>query len=543
MTASSQISPLIEAVPNFSEGRRPEVIEAIVSAISRAGGVHLLDVSADADHNRLVVTLAGLPMEVEKALLAGIRTAAERINLDEHQGVHPRFGAADVIPLIPLRGTSLEDCRHWAQQLGRRVATELGLPVYFYGAAALRPGYEDLANIRTPSFQYEQLCEAIQSDPRWMPDLGPAELGPAGACLIGARPPLIAYNLYLNTDQVEVARKVARALRHSSGGLRYVKAAGFLVKGRAQVSLNLSDHHQTPLFRVIEMARREAARYGALIESSELVGLIPEAALLDSAAWYLQWDGYQPNLILEKRLAAAEEAQGALAGEEPPIPEGASQYIELPPDSGLPDVAFAAAVAQASPAPGGGAVLAHVGALSAALAEMVAALTLGKRGYGGVEMQMRAIQAAAADLRGRLDELVGADIAAVQELMRAIRQAKQGGPAADMQASTLQAAEVPLQTGRLAVEVLHLLAQVAEVGNRSAAIDAAAGAHLALAVIEGAALNMSANLAALTEIELTERYEHEMQALLDRARELRMAAVSQARRRAGLDADGPNEDM
>ncbi|MBZ0309762.1 MAG: glutamate formimidoyltransferase, partial [Anaerolineae bacterium] len=299
------MKPLVECVPNFSEGRRPDVIAQIVEAMTHAGGIYILDTTADPDHNRCVVTLAGLPEEVEKAVFAGIRTASQLINLDEHEGVHPRFGAADVVPFVPLRDVTMQECVALAHQLGRRVAYELQIPVYFYESAALRVHYQDLADIRRPSFQYEQLREVIGLDPAWMPDVGPAQMGSAGAVLIGARPLLVAYNVYLNTDNVTTAKKIARAIRHSGGGLRHVKSAGFLVNGKAQVSMNLTDFEQTPLYRVMELLRLEAARYGTAAESAELIGLIPEAALLDSAQWYLQLEDFDSSRILERRLSQA----------------------------------------------------------------------------------------------------------------------------------------------------------------------------------------------------------------------------------------------
>ncbi len=291
---------LVECVPNFSEGRRQDVIDEIVAAIRSVPRVWILDVESDPDHNRSVITCVGEPEAVVDAMFRAIAKAAELINLDEHEGEHPRIGATDVVPFVPLRGVTMQDCVELARLLGQRVGEELGIPVYLYEAAATRPDRENLANIRKG--EYEGLKEAIKSDPDRAPDFGPRELGPAGATVIGAREFLIAFNVYLNTDDVSVAKKIARAVRHSSGGLRYVKALGMLVGGQAQVSMNLTNFKKTPIFRVVEMIRREAARYGCTITHSELVGLTPLEAMLDVAQWYLQLDDFTASQVLERRL-------------------------------------------------------------------------------------------------------------------------------------------------------------------------------------------------------------------------------------------------
>ena len=291
---------LVECVPNFSEGRRPEVVADIVQAIEAVNGVRILDYSADADHNRSVVTFVAPPETVGHAAFAGIKTAAEQIDMTRHQGQHPRIGATDVCPFVPLRGVTLDDCAAIARLLGRRVGDELGIPVYLYEAAAARPGRRNLADVRRG--QYEGLRQAIKTDLARAPDFGPAELGPAGATAIGARDFLIAFNVFLTTDNLEIANQIARAVRHSGGGLRYVKAMGVLVNGKAQVSMNLTNFRRTPIHRAVELIRREAARFGVAIESSELIGLAPQQALLDAAAWYLQLDKLEAGQALESRL-------------------------------------------------------------------------------------------------------------------------------------------------------------------------------------------------------------------------------------------------
>lgn len=295
------MAAIVESVPNFSEGRRQDVIQAILDAYNSVEGARIIDFSSDPDHNRSVVTLVGAPDAVSEALFRGIAMAAELIDLNQHRGEHPRIGATDVVPFIPIREVSMAECVELARSLARRVSEELGIPTYLYYEAATRPDRKVLAKIRKG--EYEGLKAALEAgDVERQPDFGPAQLGPAGATVIGARPPLIAYNIYLTTEDVSVAKKIAKAVRHSSGGLRYIQAMGMLVEGRAQVSMNLLDYTRTPLHRVTEMVRREAARYGAGIHSAELIGLIPEQALIDAAQWYLQLDNLEQKSILEWHL-------------------------------------------------------------------------------------------------------------------------------------------------------------------------------------------------------------------------------------------------
>jgi glutamate formiminotransferase len=301
--------PLIECVPNVSEGRRPEVITAITDAIAAVPGVLLLGAESDADHNRSVITFAGSPEPVLEAAFRCVATAQRLINLDQHTGEHPRIGATDVVPFVPLRGATIDDCVQLARRLGQRVGDELGIPVYLYESAATRPERANLANVRRG--EYEALRESLGVDPERDPDYGPARLTPAGATAIGARPPLIAYNVYLSTADVAIAKKIAKAIRHSGGGLRHVKALGLLVEGRAQVSINMTDYRSTPLHRAFELIRAEAARYGVVPVESEIVGFVPEDALLDAAEHYLGLNRFDRERVLERRLSALESAAGA----------------------------------------------------------------------------------------------------------------------------------------------------------------------------------------------------------------------------------------
>ena len=292
---------IVQCVPNFSEGRRQDVIDSIVAAMSRTPGAQVLDAQSDLDHNRSVVTLVGGPQAMVEAVFQGIARAAELIDMNHHRGAHPRMGATDVVPFVPVHNLTLDDCAALARQLGGRVGTELGIPVYLYESAASRPDRHNLAQVRRG--EYEGLSKEIGTDPDRLPDFGPASMGAAGATAIGARFPLVAFNVYLNTDDVAAAKTIARAVRHSSGGLRCVKALGMLVEGQAQVSMNLTNYRLTPIHRVVELIRAEADRFGVSVTRSEVVGLLPAEALLDAAQFYLQLHGFHPDQVLENRLS------------------------------------------------------------------------------------------------------------------------------------------------------------------------------------------------------------------------------------------------
>ncbi|HEX5070815.1 MAG TPA: glutamate formimidoyltransferase [Vicinamibacterales bacterium] len=292
---------VIECVPNISEGRRADVLDACAVAV-REAGARLLDVKPDASHNRTVYTFAGEARQVSDAVLALIGCAISRIDLRQHKGEHPRMGAVDVVPFIPIEDVTMADCVAIAAEVGAEVARRHNLPVYLYEEAARQPGRRNLEDIRRGEF--EGLGAKMQK-PEWAPDFGPSAPHPsAGAVVIGARMPLIAYNINLATNRLDVAKRIAAAVRHSSGGLRYVKAMGIALndRGIVQVSMNLTNFEKTPVARVFELVKREAARDGVAILESEIVGLIPSAALTDAAAWYLQVEGFSGEQILENRL-------------------------------------------------------------------------------------------------------------------------------------------------------------------------------------------------------------------------------------------------
>lgn len=292
---------IVECVANFSEGRRTQVVREIVAAISSTENVAVLGWESDVDHNRSVVTFAGEPAAVAEAAFAGIQTAAALIDMACHSGQHPRIGAADVLPFVPLYNVSMDDCARLARELGARVGKELRIPVYLYGEAALRDRYRRLAYIRRGGF--ERLRDCIDLSDERRPDFGPRYLGSPGACAIGARDILIAFNVYLSTDDIAVARRIARAVRESSGGLPHLMALGLLVKGSAQVSMNLTNYRITSIHRAVEAVRQEAHSLGLAVEGTELIGLAPKAALAATDASYVQIDNFSLDRVLEIRLA------------------------------------------------------------------------------------------------------------------------------------------------------------------------------------------------------------------------------------------------
>ena len=481
------MAKIVECVPNFSEGRRPEIVAQIRSAIAAIEGVTLLDQHSDADHNRTVLTFVGEPEPVEQAAFNAIKVAAQLIDLDQHTGQHPRIGATDVCPFVPVSGVTLEECVMMAKRVGQRVGEELGIPVYLYEAAATRPERTNLENIRRG--QYEALKAEMGVNPERDPDYGPNQVGPAGATVIGARAFLVAFNAYLNTSDVKIADKIAKAVRHSSGGLRFVKAIGLLVEGQAQVSMNLTDYRRTPIARVVETVRREAARYGGAITKTELVGLTPLDALIDAAQWYLQLDLFERDQILETKLRAAlsDEAKSI-------VPQ-----------------AFLEATAAGTAAPGGGAVAALAGALSAALAGMVARLTIGKKKYAAVDAQMKDSAAQADGLRGQLTAAIDEDSAAFAEVMDAFKLPKdppeeQAARQQVIQAATRHATDVPLRTAQLCLQALDLIHCVAANGNVNAMSDAASAAFMARAAIDAAGMNVRINAASLEDNALAQQY-------------------------------------
>ena len=471
-------SPLVECIPNFSEGRRPEIIEKITLSITSVQGAQILDCHSDEDHNRTVVTVLGEPSVVEEAMFRAISTAAKLIDMDSQQGAHPRIGATDVVPFVPIRDISMQECVLLAKKLGERVAQSLEIPVYFYEEAASKPERANLEYHRRG--QYEGLKEAISSHPDHKPDLGPLKLGKAGAVVIGAREALIAFNVYLDCADVNIAKKIAKSVRFSSGGLRFVKAMGVMVEGCAQVSMNLTNFRKTSIACVIEMNRSEARRYGTSVHHCELVGLIPQEALVDAAVWFTQLDQFSHEQILENKLYQLQQ-------------------------SAQPDkYAFLDELASPAPTPGGGSAAAFTAAQASALVAMVAGLTIGKKKYADVEGDMQAILNQVEQIREKLTLAVEQDANAFNSLMTAYRLPKEteeevSQRVESIRKATIEAAKIPLNTVEAAKEVLVLATDVARKGNLNAITDAGTGAALAFAAITGAGANVRINLIELAD--------------------------------------------
>lgn len=472
------MSRLVECVPNFSEGRRPEIVKAITEAIASAPGVAMLDISSDTSHNRTVVTFVAPIETVAEAAFRGIAKARDLIDLTVHSGEHPRIGATDVCPFIPLSGVTMDECVALSQSLGARVGTELGIPVFLYERAASRPERTNLADVRRGEF--EKAREEMGTNPDRTPDFGPNAIHPtAGATVIGARPFLVAFNVYLGpAANLAVAKEVAKAVRTSGGGLPAVKGLGLEVDGQAQVSMNLVDTDTTSIARAYDEVKRLAEARYVSPTWSEIVGLVPEKALFDVAASQIQLQGFSNDLVLEhkvRQLAAGDSLSG-----------------------------FVASVASSAPVPGGGSVAAHAGALGGALAEMVAGLTVGRKKYAAVEAEMQSIASAAAALRTQLSGLVKADADAYSVVSAAYKLPKatpdeQTARDAAIQAALMHAAAIPLDTARACAAVAALAAVCAEKGNTNAASDAGVSALLALAACKGAAYNVRINVASMTD--------------------------------------------
>src|SRR5246500_2240106 len=445
------MSTLVECVPNFSEGRDQSKVDAIVDAM-KVPGVYLLDREMDADHNRCVITLVGERDAIQEAAIRGVGIAAELIDLNVHSGAHPRMGAADVVPFIPIDGVTVEDCVAIANHVGEEIWKRYQIPVYLYESAARIPERQGLENIRRG--QFEGIRAEIATNPARRPDIGEPRVHPtAGATVVGARKFLIAYNVFLNTPDVDIAKKIAKAVRFSSGGMRFVKGAGFLVRGLAQVSMNLTDFEQTPVHRVFELVKREAERYGVMPVSSEIVGLIPKKAL--------------------------EQAVGGLrAGVEP----------------------FVEQLAAPTATPGGGSAAAAAGAMAAGLAHMVAAMSRGKKAYLQYESELSAAIARLAQLREELKAAIDADAESYNAVMKAYKQAREAADGdAMIDAALKEATRVPFGVAERSQEVGRLAAELSPITNPNMKSDLTTASALARAAVEGALANVEINLGSMKD--------------------------------------------
>jgi glutamate formiminotransferase / formiminotetrahydrofolate cyclodeaminase len=484
---------IVECVPNFSEGRDVSKMEAIIAAMREVPGVAILDRESDADHNRMVVTLAGEPNAVAEAALRGVGKAQELIDLTKHSGAHPRMGATDVVPFIPIEGIEIEDCIALAKRVGREIWERYKIPVYFYEAAAQRADRTNLENIRKG--QFEGLRDEVQTNPERAPDIGERKLHPtAGATVVGARKFLIAYNVNLDTPDVNIANKIAKAIRFSSGGLRYVKSMGVELKSRglAQVSINLTDFEQTPMHRVFEIVRREAERYGARIVGSEIVGLVPKKALEMAADFFLQLEGFKAEMVFENRLAAA------LAGA-PVDSSGQAKFATMA--TPLLD-----AVGAATPTPGGGSVAALAGALAASLGQMVAGLARKKKSHAAHVDALGAAIIQFEQVSKALANAMDLDAASYDTVLAAYKLPK-GTPEDDSRresaiAKALSfASEVPMGVAELVAKLYEQLGQMEPITPASMKSDLQVARMMAVAAAHGALANVEINMESLTNKE------------------------------------------
>jgi glutamate formiminotransferase/formiminotetrahydrofolate cyclodeaminase len=467
---------IVECIPNFSEGRDEEKLNQIIGEIESAG-VELLDREMDPSHNRAVVTFVGEPEAVLEAAFKGAKKASELIDLTKHKGEHPRMGATDVIPFVPISNATTRECVELAKRLGKRIADELHIPVYLYEAAATRPDRQNLANIRKGEF--EGLRDEIETNPDRRPDFGEPKIHPtAGATVVGARFPLIAFNLNLDTPDVDIAQKIAKAIRYMSGGFRYCKALGFELKdeGVAQVSINMTEYTKTPLFRVFEMAKREAERYGVRIKESEIVGLVPEQALIDTARYFLQLDRFNEDQILEYRLRGKAGKQSILE--------------------------FLNELAMSRPTPGGGSVAALEAALGAGLLAMVTGITVRKTKdaelkdfHGHLKLEMYEFY-----------KYIEKDKQAFDKVMTAFKLPEESSAEARQKESAVQdalkhAAQVPLEVCKKVLLVYPYAKTLAQKGMKSAISDVGVALHALHSGFIGARLNVLINLKSIKDDE------------------------------------------
>jgi glutamate formiminotransferase/formiminotetrahydrofolate cyclodeaminase len=482
---------LIECVPNFSEGRDPAKVEAIIAAMSSVPDVYVLDREMDADHNRSVVTLAGEPDAVAEAALLGTGKALQLIDLTKHTGGHPRVGATDVVPFIPIDGVTIEDCVALARRVGNEIWKRYRIPVFFYEAAAMRPDRVNLENIRRG--QFEGLREEMKKNLERQPDVGEPKLHPtAGVTVVGARKFLIAYNVNLNISDVGIANKIAKAIRFSSGGLRYVKSMGVELKARnlAQVSINLTDFEQTPMHRVYEMVKREAARYGVMPVGSEIVGLIPKKAIEMASDYFLQLENFSPAQVFENKLADALSGAPLEVAKDGKLARWARPFLD--------------AVAAPTTTPGGGSVAAFAGALAAALGQVVAGLSRKKKSQAAFADEL---STALDELRRTADELTEAidrDAASYDAVLTAFKlpqrhaqETRQREEA--IQTATKGASEVPLQVAERAVALFERLGQLEGIVAASMRSDLYVARLMAGAGARGALANVEINLDGLTD--------------------------------------------
>ncbi len=488
----------VECVPNYSEGKDRSKIESVIESIKKYP-VDVIDVEMNPDHNRSVITVVGDGESMLNAMFESIKRASELIDLDSHRGEHPRFGATDVVPFVPMLGTSIDYCVDLARRLGERVGNELGIPVFLYSEAAKIPSRRELPDIRSEKFQYEQLKAAIVGDERYTPDFGPRKLGKAGATIIGAREFLIAFNVDLRTDDLKATKEIAKRTRERTGGLRNVRALGFNLKEtrETQVSMNLVNYKETPVPEVFEFVRREAQARGLPVSRSELVGMIPLQALEEIYRFYLMNRDFSENQVLEKKLLEifSKDSMRTYLGD----------------------------LASDRPAPGGGSASGMVGSMGAALISMVAGLTAGKKGYEDVSEEMRSIQKVASEAVWRLYQQADRDTRAYDNLSKSLSMPKSTPEEKEersrmIQARLKEATQVPYETGKIAASLLGYLPVLIEKGNKNAISDVYCASLFISSAVYGAMHNVKINLGMIKDQEFVGEYERKMKELVEETR-------------------------
>jgi glutamate formiminotransferase/formiminotetrahydrofolate cyclodeaminase len=488
----------VECVPNYSEGKDRSKIDSIIDSIKKYP-VDVIDVEMNGDHNRSVVTVVGEGEQMVNAMFESIKRASELIDLDAHKGEHPRFGATDVVPFVPMLGTTKEYCVGLARRLAERVGKELGIPVFLYGDAANIPARRELPDIRSEKFQYEQLKTAISTDEKYSPDFGPKTVGKAGATIIGAREFLIAFNVDMRSDDLKSAKDIAKRTRERSGGLKNVRALGFNLDEtkETQVSMNLVNYKETPVPQVFEFVKREAESRGLSVSRSELVGMIPLQAMEEIYRFYLRNHNFSENQILEKKLLET-FSKDSIRG-----------YISE--------------LASDKPAPGGGSASAMVGSMGAALVAMVAGLTIGKKGYEDVQENMKEIKEDAEKVVWQLYNQAAKDTQAYDNLSKSLSMPKGTPEEKEIRTRTIQerlkeATLVPYATGKLASSMLHHLPMLVERGNKNAVSDVYCAALFVSSAVYGSMQNVKINLGLIKDTEFVDEYRKKMMELTEETR-------------------------
>ncbi len=540
-SAGDRMDKIVECVPNFSEGRNMKVIEEIANVIKESEDVYLLDVDPGYATNRTVITFVGSPEGVKEAAFKAIKKAAELIDMRNHKGEHPRIGAADVVPFIPVKGVTMEDCVNIAEEVGKRVGEELRIPVYLYEYASKEDYRRNLADIRKG--EYEGLAEKLK-DPQWKPDFGPDEwnehIAKTGATVIGAREFLIAYNVNLNTKDKKLANKIAKVIRERGytkkdesgnkikipGKLKYVKAIGWYIDEyeRAQISINLTNFHETPLWKVFETCEEEARNIGLRVTGSEIVGLVPLEAMLDVGRHYLEKQG-KTLAVPEKDLVHTAIISLGLNDVTKFNPtekiiewkiekmEGKKKLVDM----SIRD--FADELSRDSPAPGGGSVAALMGVMASSLTSMVSSLTHGKKAYKNYWNDVVRIGEEAQRMKDEFLTLIQKDTEAFNEFMAALKLPKKTEEEKrlrelELERATKHAIEIPLATLRLSKEIIDIIDELVEKGNKNAISDVGVASLSSYASAYSAYLNVLINLSSLKDEEYKEKVKNEADKIL-----------------------------